>query len=281
MSAIAQQRALESLLADEDSTTRQLVIEQLRAQKERHLPVVESLVSSKNSQVSSQAQAILQSWASGFTQSQPLFASPCLQGWKQLEDFCWLLARTEYPLYDPALGRRYLDSLAQRVEVYRGEMGSSCPEAKLEALQRVLSVEEEFTGDQQTYYSPSNSYLNCVLETRKGLPLTLSLVYVFVGLRLGWDMYGVSTPGHYLAYVEGLRFDPFFGGKELSVADLAKRYEASLEECRQPHFFRATPFDTARRMLSNLLNSYTETEEDEKFRRVAAYLTLLQEKGSA
>jgi regulator of sirC expression with transglutaminase-like and TPR domain len=271
---------LESLLADDDIKTRKLVIDELCAEKDKNKEVVESLAHSTNPKVSAQARHILNRWSGKGSILQEA-SGPCsgsMMAWKQLEEFCWLIARTEYPFFNPASGTRQLDEWAGRVlDRYQESGAGPEPKDKLNALQSVLADEEGFCGDSVTYYDPDNSYMNCVIESKQGIPLTLALVYIFVGTRLKWNVGGVNTPGHYLASVDGVVFDPFFGGRVLGVEELSKRFCVSPEECRSPDFFQANPFETAHRMLSNLINSYTRYGDDTKLRRVSAYMKILQD----
>ncbi|NJK92093.1 MAG: hypothetical protein HC904_09850 [Blastochloris sp.] len=286
MNSSAQRRALESLLADEDFSTRQLVIEELRSGKAKNHKLVEDLARSVHPQVALQAQSILSDWqgleggtvsASGNCQGLQGLTPACLKDWVQLESLCWLLVQTEYRDYEVKTGTQILDALArkvlQRYQAFEGQkMG------KWRALHEVLGVEEGYVGDTEEYYSPDNSYLNRVLERKTGIPLTLALTYVFVGLRLRWNVSGVNTPGHYLAAVEGTIFDPFFGGMALTPKMLKERFGDSCLESGASHYFSATPFETAQRMMSNLMNSYARNGDDERLRRVGTYLQILQEK---
>ena len=64
-----------------------------------------------------------------------------------------------------------------------------------------------FTGNTEDYYNPANSYLPTVLETKRGLPITLSLVYRLVAERVGLRSWGVGLPGHFVVAVEALGAD--------------------------------------------------------------------------
>lgn len=275
----AKQKALESLLADDDVKTRRLVIEELFQQREKNLPLVLALSQSSNSRVSTQAHNILRKWEGKGCVELDSFSSAGgeIVHWHHLEQLCWLLAKTEYPHCNPSQDSAYLDLLAERVlEHYQTQ--SQTTEGKLHALQRVLVTEEKFTGDIDNYYQAANSYLNQVLERKQGIPLTLVLVYVFIANRLSWNLVGVNTPGHYLASLDGIIFDPFCEARILSIDELSERFGAELAQGKPEDFFPATPFHTAQRMLSNLMNSYNRSGEDEKLRRVFAYLQILQEK---
>ena len=144
--------------------------------------------------------------------------------------------------------REQLDLLGQEV---RDQLRAGrTPAAELAALEEVVGRRHGFAGDQREYDHPDNSMLPRVLERRRGLPITLSVVYVAVARRARIPLVGVGLPGHYVAG----RFDPapqlidpFGGGGRIDVPD---GVPASLVRPTTPH-------DTALRMLNNLTASYT------------------------
>ena len=89
----------------------------------------------------------------------------------------------------------YADTVRSRV---RGRQ----PQALLAHLHAVLFDEEGFCGNTDDYYNPANSYVPAVLETKRGLPITLSLIYKIVADRLGLKTWAVGLPGHFLVAVE-------------------------------------------------------------------------------
>jgi regulator of sirC expression with transglutaminase-like and TPR domain len=96
-----------------------------------------------------------------------------------------------------------------------------------------------FEGNVDDYYDPANSYLPEVLGTRRGLPITLVLIYKYVAEQLGLVVHGINSPGHFLAAVESggtdtngagdgwMYVDPFFGGALLTRSDVYRRIEAT------------------------------------------------------
>lgn len=108
------------------------------------------------------------------------------------------------------------------------------PSAKIEALNHSLFELENFRGNQTQYDDPRNSFLDEVLASRKGLPITLSILYVDIARRFGMEAYGVGFPGHFLAKIVGVSdapeheviVDPFFG-RTLSMQDCAERLKAA------------------------------------------------------
>ncbi|NBQ64838.1 MAG: hypothetical protein EBT95_04740 [Verrucomicrobia bacterium] len=144
-------------------------------------------------------------------------------------------------------------------------------------LRQILARREGFRGNLDDYFRPANSYLHLVLETRLGIPLTLALVYIFVGQRAGLEVYGLNTPGHYLTGIGGVVFDPFHGGVVLSADDLAAKFGTERACWANPMFMRATPRETAERMLVNLLNSYSRGGDEGRHARTVSYLQMIDE----
>src|SRR5437762_2637714 len=115
------------------------------------------------------------------------------------------IARIAYPDLDPAPYLRQLDGLAAAVRPRLHPGGS--PEAAAAELAGYLFGECGFRGNQEEYYDPRNSYLNDVLESRTGIPITLAVVMIETGARLGLGLEGVGFPGHFLVRVRGLLYE--------------------------------------------------------------------------
>ncbi|HEB80915.1 MAG TPA: hypothetical protein ENI71_03450, partial [Chromatiales bacterium] len=133
------------------------------------------------------------------------------------------IARLEYPDLDPDAYLWRLDDYAERV---RAAGGAGLTDQVL-ALNRILFREEGYAGNLEEYYDPRNSFLNEVMDRRLGLPITLSIVYLEVGRRVGLPVEGVSFPGHFLVKlpVQGgaLVLDPFDAGRSLDEEDLQEQ----------------------------------------------------------
>ena len=181
-----------------------------------------------------------------------------------LAEACLLLAEDEYPGVDVAGGIARLDAIATTV---RGRVAvDAAPEQKVAALNRHLYAELGFTGNLDAYYDPRNSYLNEVLERRTGIPITLSIVYLEIGRRVGLALQGVSFPGHFLVRLRLARgtliLDPFTAGETCPESELrtrlgrvlpdAERRRADLEQYLEP----ASPREIVARVLRNLKAIY-------------------------
>ncbi len=150
----------------------------------------------------------------------------------------------------------YADTVRSRV---RGVQ----PQAMLAHLHDYLFDELGFMGDTETYYSPSNSYLPHVLEHKRGLPITLTLVYKLVAQRLGLRCWGVALPGHFLAAIDvdaaPILVDTFAGGRLITPEEASQRMQSMfgaevqpIEELMQP----ASTRHWLTRILQNLLNIF-------------------------
>jgi regulator of sirC expression with transglutaminase-like and TPR domain len=142
-----------------------------------------------------------------------------------LAEAALLIAQEEHPELDVAAYLRRLDGLAAAVRVRLPQAPE--PTDIIHNLNILLFHEEGLTGNESEYYDPRNSFLNEVLDRKRGIPITLSVIYLEVGRRLGLPLAGVGFPGHFLVTYRGadgeLVLDPFAGGVTLSREELAQK----------------------------------------------------------
>lgn len=151
-------------------------------------------------------------------------------------------------------------------------------QAKIAHLHEILFVEEAYIGNSLNYHDPANSYLPAVLELKRGLPITLSLIYRVVAERAGLKVRGIGLPGHFCCGVEmpeGLMIvDPFYAGRVLNKHEALERIrdtygpdiewsDALLRPVSNRHWLT--------RMMQNLLHTFSERDQ---LREVAAMLEL-------
>ena len=108
------------------------------------------------------------------------------------------------------------------------ELAAGCPERTLPGWRRYLFEELGFTGNVEDYYDPANSFLNEVVRRRVGLPISLSVLGMEIGRRLGLEMVGVGMPGHFLLRHVGadppVWVDAFAGGRLLDRQACEERF---------------------------------------------------------
>ena len=173
-----------------------------------------------------------------------------------------LISQLVDPAADVARASEEISSLANRVLAARDD---GC--APHEALCRVLFVEESFHGDAETYDDPQNSSVVRVLERRRGMPITLSIVALEVGRRAGLELTGIGLPGHFVIggrdVPAGLFVDPFERGKLCDSEAVAARVSATFGtnvELPPEAFAPDTVRSILIRVLFNLRRSYERRE---------------------
>ncbi len=178
----------------------------------------------------------------------------------RLEEGAFLVARFGYPDLDSARYARLLDEMAGELSA-RLE-GKRSGLAILRSFADFLFDELGFTGNSLDYYDPDNSYVNRVLDRRAGIPITLSLVYLFLARRVGLAMEGIGLPGHFVVRLAGpeaeLYVDAYDSGRVLSRAECARFVVSAGYEPRPEFFAPSSPRDILARMLRNLVHVYRE-----------------------
>jgi regulator of sirC expression with transglutaminase-like and TPR domain len=142
-----------------------------------------------------------------------------------LAEAALLIAGHGYPDLDVAAYLSRIEELAYRLRL-RIDEDDSVTE-RISVLNQFLFADIGFAPNSENYYDPRNSFLNEVLERRTGIPITLCVIYMELGRKIGLPLQGVSFPGHFLvkcAVPEGdIVLDPYSGGVSLGLADLQKR----------------------------------------------------------
>lgn len=181
-----------------------------------------------------------------------------------------LVARYQYPDIDEAHIRRHIEQIKQDIWL---ELNNNLTALeKVRVINHILFDVHGFSANTTNYHAPQNSYINNVLESKKGNPVSLSIIYAVIAQDLRIPIYGVNLPEHFiLSYVDnspGFSLDsdntdrvlfyinPFSRGAPVNK----KEIEAFLRQQRlepKPEFF--TPCSNLmiiRRLLNNLIFSY-------------------------
>ncbi|MEH3108259.1 MAG: transglutaminase-like domain-containing protein [Sphingomonas fennica] len=146
-----------------------------------------------------------------------------------LDEAALALAHLDHPDADLAAYRDLLDLIEVQLATVAADAATSA--ARADALAAVLAGDFGFIGDAETYDDPANADMMRVLDRRRGLPVSLSILWVAMARRLGWDASVLDVPGHVLVVVGAdaapLIVDPFAGGTTVGADRLAALVEAS------------------------------------------------------
>lgn len=193
-----------------------------------------------------------------------------------------LLSSHEHPGQPDGWWRQWhetMNDLAGEARRTIGETPALTTRVELKRLCTCFCDTLGFAGDEEDYSSPRNSCLTDVLKTRRGLPISLSVVLVTLGKRLGFDMYGVGTPGHFLTGArvgsEEIFIDPFRGPELLSREEAIERIALQMGIFREavvPFMDPCEPRQVLIRMLNNLKMSYRSQSDPSRLLRVINWL---------
>ena len=186
-----------------------------------------------------------------------------------LAEAALLIASEEYRDLDIAAYLARLDDMAATLK--RRLRPDISPADTIIALNRFLFDEQGFSGNAADYYDPRNSFLNEVLDRKRGIPISLALVYIEIGRRIGLPVQGVSFPAHFLVKCQ-LRegtvvLDPYAKGVSLSLDDLRRCVKALRNGVEPPRSVVAGMLGAASnkeilvRMLRNLKGIYSHHKE--------------------
>jgi regulator of sirC expression with transglutaminase-like and TPR domain len=194
-----------------------------------------------------------------------------------LEQGAWLFAQTYYPLINVEAYQALLDGYATEL---RDRLGSTAgPEDILTIINQYLFSELGFDGNEENYYDPENSYLNRVMDRRRGNPINLCLVYILLARRLRLPLAGIGLPGHFICRYQSTAaefyLDPFNRGKFLTKADCVQYLVNANFSLRDDYLTPATPRRLLLRICSNLHQIYQRLEQAVEAMRLHRYLVAL------
>ena len=199
----------------------------------------------------------------------------------------YLVARYQYP-------DLYFSEIEAQVEKLRKEVWIELHDGltaleKIRVINHIFFAIHKFSGNTSNFYSPGNSFINQVLETGKGNPISLSLLYAIVAQSLDMPVFGVNLPLNYvLAYKDddfkddpnGILFyiNPYNKGAVLSRREIDFfLYEQKLEP-RKEYYTPCTNIITIERLIRNLVFSYEKMGYPEKIEQVNELLTIINKK---
>jgi regulator of sirC expression with transglutaminase-like and TPR domain len=197
-----------------------------------------------------------------------------------LAEAALILASDEYPDLDVGYYLKRLSHMAREME--KRLPATRTPDETIAALNAYLFDELGFEGDRADYYHPRNSYLNDVIDRRKGLPIALSAIVLTLAKELQLPIFGVGLPGHFVVKWRDAQteivFDPFRRGKILSRDEIQERvrdtYDSQAEFQAEWLQVVGTKYILTR-MLNNLKAVFLHTEQIERAWRVVDKLLLL------
>lgn len=303
----AEMRALVRLLGDQDEQTAAIARTRLMESGEAALSFLAEGVRDADARIRARSRLLIEAIRFNILKERFRRYASLPDEELDLETGAFLIASYGYPEVEMAPYRHHLDVLAERVreDFQQAEDADTAPyphplPRQVAVLVRRLFELERFRGNEEGYYEVDNSFLHRVLERRLGIPISLSAVVLLIAHRLGWPLYGVGLPGHFIVgYHPGLSgsgavgipsvpdasaavwIDPFNGGRVLAKGDCYRLIRHAGHE-PDPALLQPVPVRMAVvRMLRNLANIYRHTNRPQQLQEVGELMDILLDPGAA
>ena len=194
-----------------------------------------------------------------------------------LEHGAFLLARTEFPEINVAAYQALLDSYAS--DIRETLLHQAQPEAIIATMNEFVFIKQEFCGNESNYYDPENSYLNRVMDRKKGNPINLCLLYLLLARRLNLPMTGIGLPGHFICRFqdasEAFYIDVFNQGRILTKTDCIHYLIQTPSGYRRDFLAPMASRRILMRICANLHLIYIRMHAAEESKRLHSYVVAL------
>jgi len=270
---VSEIKSLITLIDDEDESVYAVARERLLSYKESVLEFI-PFIEDKNTVAEKRLSEVREILIRASFKEQLRKLKRDQEGDIDLEDGVFLFARQRYKDLDVA---RYVVQLNQYASELKEKLSSNTDETEI--LRRVISFfteEKSFVGNRDDYYSEENHYINRVLDTKIGIPITLSVVYLLVGRRIDLPIQGIGLPGHFvLRFSFGnshIYFDPFNGGKILSRSDCEEIVTNLGFKFTEEYLQPVSNKQILERMLRNIILTLEKKHENERIETIRQFI---------
>ena len=280
MSTRAEIESLMFLLEDPDPFVQEQVQLRFMELGGRAVPLLDQIrVHTKDKEEKKRAKDVLHKLT--FSTLKGDFAEYLLEGVgnrAQLERAIITLARFGHPTLRES---EYVKTLDHFADMIRPSLRYKRSEReKMRILMKFIFEDLNFRGDNKDYHNPANGFIDQVIERRKGLPISLSLVAMFIARRLQLPVFGVNMPIHFiLAFVGDIEeqlIDPYDQGAEVSYDQCYFFLKKNNVTPKPEHFKMASDIDILARCIRNLMHSYERNEEHDRVQELKSLLGLVE-----
>ncbi|MBK97299.1 MAG: hypothetical protein CL672_00705 [Balneola sp.] len=282
MSTHSEIESLMFLLEDPDPYVQKQVQLRFMQLGDRAIPLLDQIrIQTKDKEEKKRAKDVL--YKLTFTSLKEDFAEVLIEGIgnrAQLERAVFTLARFGNPTLRES---EYVKKLDHFADMIRSSLRYNRSEREeMQTFMKFIFEDLNFRGDNNDYHNPANGFIDQVIERRKGLPISLSLVSMFIARRLQLPVFGVNMPIHFmLAFVgekEEQLIDPYDQGAEVSYDQCYFFLKKNNVTPKPDHFKIASDINILARCIRNLMHSYERNEELDRVRDLKSLLELVEGK---
>jgi regulator of sirC expression with transglutaminase-like and TPR domain len=268
----ARKSSLTKLLDDDSEVVRKAVMEEICKYGPEGIDFLRKLTDTQNRVLAGHARDYLE--LLGKQDTLTTFSDFIRSFHYELETGCILLDRTLYPDLETSKVCLFIDKMAARCREIMVMPSSQVERCKV--LNRVIFHEFGFRGDVENYYDPENSFLSRVIDRRRGIPITLSILYILVGQRCNLQLEPVGVPGRFMVGcfegVEPFYIDAFERGHFRTTEDVERLVENHYGE-KGSGFLSPTPVgEVLCRCCRNLVNQYSAHNDQKRARLYTSFV---------
>jgi len=270
-------KSLIYLLDDEDESIYFSAKDHLLQSGEQVLPVLESYLQTDDSLMQKRLREIFDEISlNAFKEQLRRFCAKHKDD-LDLEEGAFLIAKHAFPSVDMRVYADLLNFFAAELQPRLDP--SEQPEELAVKIGAYFSHEKGFSGNESDYYNTENHYINKVIETKRGVPITLSVIYMLVLRRLNFPVEGIGMPGHFIVRYnfgnKSLLADPFNGGKILSIDDCKKSLGKLGYTFQKEYLEPVSSRQILERMLRNLVLVFDKENQTAKMQSLLQCIDIL------
>jgi len=271
-----QREAIIRLLKDTDPDTVNLTKQQLAQGGTGTIPDLRDLLTTEDQVVTLHVREILTQIET--RQAKETFDEVCgtISDLVDLERACWCLARIFQPGVEVESYQKIVDTWSRELRVRLSSCDSDTSRAV--AMAQFFGKDLGLRGNEEDYYNARNSLLPCVMDSRLGIPISLSLLYMIVGQRAAVRIEGINLPGHFVVRHGGVLLDPFHEGRILTTSDCVQILSGQKRTFHLDHLQTAHPKLILIRMLANLLYIFQHEQNGPSHMMIMKWIHLLDPK---
>ncbi|MDX2110853.1 MAG: transglutaminase-like domain-containing protein [Verrucomicrobiota bacterium] len=275
--SMQREEAIIKLLDDESPLVEKALTAELKAHEEAGVTLLRRILRSNEKLLASRAKLYLERVVGPNTAEEFSRFIKSLQ--YELETGMLLLNRVVTPTLQASHIWPHVDGLARRCRELIVE--PITPFEKIKIINRVLFHENGFRGDVDNYEDPLNSFVEPVLRRRKGIPITLSIIYLMVSRRINFELEPIGMPGRFLvaSFHDGnaLYIDPFERG-QIRTAEEVREILRSNQIFPEEMYMMPTPVgEVLCRCCRNLVRQYTAKNNPSKAKLFAGFVREFEE----
>jgi regulator of sirC expression with transglutaminase-like and TPR domain len=209
---------------------------------------------------------------------------------KDLLEGAIIIAKYQFPGLDEAQLHERIHAIRRDIWLELNDHQTAFEQVKI--FNRIFFGMHRFRGDSQNYHTPAHSYINNVLESRKGNPLSLCIIYSIIAQSLDLPIYGVNLPNHFvLAYMDskhsslGLKQEDDYGvlfyinafakGSIFDANEIKEFIKGIHQQPDRSHFEPCSNSAILKRMLSNLIYAFQQVGSIQKVAELQALRSMI------